>query len=236
MNNLMNALEGGALTMPARENNNVLKKRRRIEQLIMGVIFLVILIGGWFNPLFGYFIPLCMVLGISIGLSMGRKWCDWYCPRGSFYDAMMAPVSPKKKIPPFFKGLPLRIGMLSFLMIMMTVQIIMRWPDPYKIGGFFVILLTVTTAVGVILSFIFQHRTWCYFCPIGSMANWVGKDKYPLQINSIKCVECKNCEEVCPMQIQPYSYKTDGTQAVKDGDCLKCNLCVAECPEEALNL
>lgn len=69
MNNLMNALEGGALTMPARENNNVLKKRRRIEQLIMGVIFLVILIGGWFNPLFGYFIPLCMVLGISIGLS-----------------------------------------------------------------------------------------------------------------------------------------------------------------------
>lgn len=154
MNNLMDTLEGGALTMPARDSANVLKKRRRTGQFIMGAIFLVILIGGWFNPLFGYFIPLCMVFGIGIGLFRGRKWCDWYCPRGSFYDSIMAPVSPKKKIPPFFKGLPLRIGMLSFLMVMMTVQIIMRWPDPYNIGRFFVMLITVTTAVGIILSFV----------------------------------------------------------------------------------
>ena len=153
----------------------VFEKKRKIKQFILGIVFLIVIIRSWFYPLLGYFIPLCMLLGIGIGLFRGRKWCDWFCPRGSFFDTFIKPISPKKEIPKFFKGLPFRIGMLLLLMLMMVIQIIKRWPDPQRIGMFFVMLLTITTVLGLILALIFHQRTWCCFCPIGSMANWVGK-------------------------------------------------------------
>ncbi len=212
------------------------ERRRKVKQFLVGIVFLIIIIGGWKYPLLGYFIPLCMLLGIGIGIYKGRKWCDWYCPRGSFFDSMIKPISPKKKIPSFFKGLPLRISILVFLMLMMTIQIIKRWPDPYKIGMFFVILLTVTTVIGIILALIFHHRTWCCFCPIGSMANWVGWGKYPLKIDSKLCTECKLCYKVCPIQVAPLDFKKSSLETVKDGDCLKCGLCVLFCPKGALGL
>jgi NAD-dependent dihydropyrimidine dehydrogenase PreA subunit len=153
-----------------------------------------------------------------------------------FFDVLIKPISPKKEIPKFFKGLPLRIGFLSFLILMMTWQIIKRWPDPYKIGMFFVMLLTVTTILGIILALIFHQRSWCCFCPIGSMADWVGKRKYPLKIDSKLCTECRLCYKVCPIQVAPFKFKKVGMEAVKDGDCLKCKLCVSACPKNALDL
>ncbi len=214
----------------------IVEKKRKMKQFVMGIVFLAVLIGGWKYPLFGYFIPLCMLLGMGIGFLRGRRWCGWLCPRGSFFDAFIKPISPEKEIPRFFKGLPLRIGMLSFLMLMMTLQIIKRWPNPYKIGMFFVMLLTVTTILGIILALIFHHRTWCCFCPIGSVANWVGKGKYPLKIDSKLCTECKLCYKVCPIQVSPLKFKKLGLEIVKDGDCLKCGLCVLSCPKKALEL
>jgi len=218
----------------------------------MAVLFLAVIIGGWRYPLLGYFIPLCMLLGIGIGFFKGRKWCDWLCPRGSFFDVLIKPISLKKEIPRCFKGLPLRIVMLSFLMLMMTLQIIKRWPNPYKIGMFFVMLLTVTTILGIILALFFHQRTWCCFCPIGSMANWVGRKKYPLKIDSQLCTECKLCYKACPIQVAPFEFsrqanlgkggipqnagKKEEIELIKDGDCLKCGLCAVACPKKALSL
>jgi len=61
-------------------------KKRLAKQWAVTPLFLLILFGGWKYPFLGFFIPLCMLLGI--GLFRGRKWCDWYCPRGSFYDTL----------------------------------------------------------------------------------------------------------------------------------------------------
>jgi polyferredoxin len=214
----------------------VLAKKRNTRQIFMAGVFLVVLIGGWFYPLLGYFIPLCMLVGMGIGLFRGRKWCDWFCPRGSFFDAWIKPISPKRKIPQILKDSPLRIGILSFLMLMMAIQIVKRWPDPYKIGMFFVMLLTVTTILGIILVLIFHQRVWCCFCPIGSMANWVGRWRYPLRIDSNLCTECELCYKVCPIQVAPFKFRERGIETVKDGDCLKCGLCVSSCPKGALKL
>jgi len=213
-----------------------LQRKRGMKQFLMSGLFLVVIAGGWRYPLLGYFIPMCMLLGVGIGFFKGRKWCDWFCPRGSFFDTLIKPISHKKKIPEFFKGLPLRVGMLSFLMLMMTLQIIKRWPDPYRIGMFFVMLLTVTTILGVILALFFHQRAWCCFCPIGSMANWLGKRKYALRIDSKLCTECNLCYKVCPIQVAPFKFKKNEVELVKDGDCLKCKLCVMACPKKALSL
>lgn len=211
------------------------QQTRKLKQLFAAVIFIAILTLGWQYPLLGYFIPLCMLFGLTLSAFRGRKWCDWYCPRGSFYEALAAPLSPKREIPGFFKNMFFRIGVLSILMLVMTFHLIKRWPDPYKIGMFFVTLITITTLTGIILTFIFHPRTWCMMCPIATMSYLIGKNKYLLKIDSGLCVECKLCAKVCPVQIKPYTFKGEGIQNVKDGNCLKCGLCVAVCPKKALS-
>jgi len=211
------------------------KKQRRGRQMIMAVAFLAILGAGWRYPLLGFFIPFCMFAGIGIGLFRGRQWCDWLCPRGSFYDAMLTYISPSKEIPRVFKGLPMRIGVMAFLMAMMAVQIVRRWPDPYSIGMFFVLMLTATTTLGVVLALFIHPRTWCCICPIGTMTNWIGRSRSPLHLDSKECTGCSLCGKVCPIQVEPHKFRKDGIEAVKDGDCLKCGLCIAACPKQALS-
>ena len=58
-------------------------KARRIKQVIGNVLFLFALIGGWCYHLFGYFIPLCMIAGLAIGVFRGRTWCNWVCPKNA---------------------------------------------------------------------------------------------------------------------------------------------------------
>lgn len=216
------------------EEYKLCQQKRKTKQFFLSLIFIAILILGWHYPLLGYFIPLCMLLGIGIGAVRGRKWCDWYCPRGSFYDALMSSVSPKKRIPSLFRNIYFRIGFLSLLMLIMAFNLFARWPDPYRIGMLFVSLITITTILGIILALFFHQRTWCLICPIGTVVNLIGRVKHTVKINSDLCVECKLCAQVCPVQLKPYLFKGKGIQAVKDGDCLRCGLCVSVCPKKAL--
>jgi len=209
------------------------QKTRRLKQVILGTAFLVLLGAGWLYPLVGYFIPVCMLLGIGLAAFKGRNWCDWLCPRGSFEDSLLARISPQRPIPRVFRTLPMRLGVIALLMGMLTFQIIRLWPDPWAIGGFFVLLLSITTAVGVGLGLIFHQRTWCYVCPIGTMSNWVGKNRRPLLLDPERCMECQLCARTCPMQLAPVALKEQGFMPHR-GDCLKCSLCVGNCPSGAL--
>jgi ferredoxin-type protein NapH len=209
-------------------------KVRKIQQYIMGTVFIILLVAGWYLSLIGYFIPLCMVAGVGMATIRGRQWCNWYCPRGSFADTYLRLVSPVKKIPQLLKSTPFRIVVLSFLMAMLTFQIVRLWPDGFAIGGFFIILLTITTVIGIILSLIYHQRSWCYICPIGSLSSWVGKDRHQLTMNNEACINCKICAKTCPMQLAPVEMKDAGEMQYK-GDCLKCGLCIATCPKDALS-
>ena len=209
------------------------QKARRLKQLLLGTGFLVILAAGWLYPLIGFFIPACMLLGIGLAAFQGRKWCDWLCPRGSFEDALVAQISPKRPIPQVLRATPMRLGVMVLLLGLVTFQIIRLWPDPWAIGGAFVLLLSITTAVGVILGVVFHQRSWCYLCPIGTMSNWVGRNRRPLLMAVDRCIDCRLCARKCPMQLAPAALKQEAPMAHR-GDCLKCSLCVTSCPSAAL--
>jgi ferredoxin-type protein NapH len=209
------------------------KSLRGLKQYIMGTVFLVLLMLGWFYSLVGYFIPLCMIAGIGVASWKGRKWCDWMCPRGSFSDSYLKLISLKREIPGFFRTAPLRVGVIIFLMSMLTYQIIRLWPDPYAIGKLFMTLLTITTVMSVVLALIVHQRTWCYICPIGTISNWVGENRRPLCEKNDLCNSCTLCNKTCPMLLAPYELKEKGSMSFK-GDCLKCGLCVETCPKDTL--
>lgn len=209
-------------------------KVRRLKQLLSGLSFIGLLAAGWIYPLIGYFIPVCMLLGIGLAAFKGRSWCNWLCPRGSFEDSLLSRLSRQRRIPDVFRRTPMRIGVMAILLTVLTVQIVRLWPDPWAIGGFFVIMLTVTTALGLILGVIYQQRNWCYICPIGTMSNWVGRNRQPLVLEEDKCLDCNLCAKKCPMQLSPASLK-DPEGMANRGDCLKCSICVNHCPTAALH-
>jgi ferredoxin-type protein NapH len=208
-------------------------KVRRIQQTLLGTAFLLLLGAGWRYPLIGYFIPVCMLLGIGLAAFQGRSWCNWLCPRGSFEDAWLAKISRGRRIPPVFRSTSVRLSVVAFLMGMLAWQISRLWPDTWAIGGFFVLLLSITTGVAVVLGVWFHQRTWCYLCPIGTMSNWVGRNRRPLIMAPERCTHCHLCTKNCPMQLSPVEL-TEQSAMHNHGDCLKCSLCVENCPKAAL--
>ncbi len=206
------------------------KKRRKLQTITVFGLPLV-LIGGWFNPFLGYLLLGCMLGAIGVALYKGRAWCDWMCPRGSFYDLFIKKLSRGKEIPDFFKKTGVRISVILILFSVLGSQVYLHWGDWSAIGKVFVTILTVTTTVGVILGIIYQERIWCHICPMGTFGNYLSEGKYPIEIKD-NCTNCKVCAKVCPMQLKPYSFKEVGIMG--DNDCIKCSTCVAVCPKKAL--
>jgi len=147
---------------------------RRVKQLIMSIVFLLILIGVYFNPLFGFFVPACMLAGIGTGYFYGRKWCDWACPRGSFYEDCLVHVSQKRPIPAIFYSNKFKIAALVLLLGIFIYFTYSYWRYPLILGRSYGLILTVTTLIGIGLGLYFRPRVWCAFCPVGSMAGWLG--------------------------------------------------------------
>jgi len=147
---------------------------RRVKQLIMSVIFLLILVGIYFNPLFGFFLPACMLAGIGSGYFYGRKWCDWACPRGSFYEECLARASQEHPIPRSLSDNAFKVFALAILLSIFGCLTYINWASPIALGRAYGLILTVTTLIGIALGLYFRPRVWCAFCPVGSIAGWLG--------------------------------------------------------------
>jgi ferredoxin-type protein NapH len=212
-------------------------RRRRSRQILFWWILPFILVAGWWFPVLGYFIPLCMVAGVGIAFFKGRYWCDWLCPRGSSFDLVLSRVSFKKKIPAFFRDMKFRIFVMAVLMTVLATQLPRHWPSVDGIGRVFVVMLSITTTVGVVFGILTHHRNWCSYCPVGTLGNVLGKGKAALTITS-ECNECTVCDKVCPIQINRWQYHPGQgeTAVIPEWDCLKCGLCVEACPQKALSL
>lgn len=207
------------------------KKRNRLQTYTWFGLPIVV-IGGWLYPKLGYLLLGCMVGAIGVSLYKGRAWCDWMCPRGSFYDLFLQKISLKREMPDFFRKKAVRFIVLTVLISVLSLQVYTNWGDWDAIGRSMVMILTVTTLIGIILGMIFQQRVWCHICPMGTLGNQLSDGKMPLTVDDT-CVDCKLCSNVCPMQLKPYLYKGEGL--MKDNDCIKCSICTVACPAKALN-
>ncbi|MFZ5595498.1 MAG: 4Fe-4S binding protein [Bacillota bacterium] len=206
------------------------KKRTRLQSLTWIGLPLVV-IGGWFYPLLGFLMFGCMIGAVGVAFFRGRAWCDWMCPRGSFFDLFLGKISPGRQIPSIFKSAYFRGFMVGLIFVVLGVQVYLAWGNPAGVGMAMVRVLTVTTVAGIVLALVYHPRNWCRICPMGTLANLVAGDKNPLTVND-SCVGCKVCSRVCPMQLEPYRYMSGGVMG--DRDCIKCSTCVAACPKKAL--
>jgi len=196
----------------------------------LGILVLIVSIGGlWYHAL-GYFILLVFAAIFLISPFRGRWFCGNLCPRGSFVDFWVSKISRKKKIPATLRSLWVRLPIFFVLMGFMGYRIVNAIGSLNtfeKIGMVFVMMCLVTTAIATLLGSYLSPRTWCSFCPMGTAQRLLGGKKYLLKLEKEKCINCKKCEKVCPMQLKI-------TQDDAKSDCIKCGRCVTACPKDAL--
>ena len=205
------------------------------------LIFAYIII-GWFFPIIGLLALICMVGPVLTSIWRGRFWCGNVCPRGNMYDRLLSRFSPHRPIPKFVRTFGFRLFMVFFIFTMFGIQLSqVRWSEGgmemwNDIGRVFWTIIVMTTVVGIILSFIYAPRTWCSFCPMGSISSWVAPKKAPLpkvftnvHVSNECEMKCKQCARVCPMQLTPYESRGE-VLGYLHPDCLKCNKCVKTCP------
>ncbi|WP_143329381.1 4Fe-4S binding protein [Clostridium beijerinckii] len=196
--------------------------------LLIGFVLL-----GLFDLRFAVVAIICMIAPVVVAIFKGRFWCGNLCPRGNFYDNVVSKFSNKKNPPKFFKSYYFRAVVLIIMMTMFTLGVKENWGNLYGIGMVFYRIIVVTTIIGIVLSLFYNHRTWCHFCPMGTLASIVGKfrkSKNVLQV-APTCVLCKLCEKKCPIGLVPYDYKGD---ILSHPDCIQCGKCVAACPKKAI--
>ena len=123
-------------------------------------IIIAYIILGWFFPVIGLLALICMIGPVVTSIFKGRWWC------GHVFG--------------------FRLFMVFFIFGMFGFQLsFVPWsegglPMWAGIGKVFWTIIVMTTIVGVTLSFIYAPRTWCSFCPMGTISNWVAPKKAPL--------------------------------------------------------
>lgn len=218
-----------------------------------GWLFTVLVaIGGLWEPKLGLLVIFVMT-GLTISsFFAGRYWCGNICPHGSLFDKIIMPISQNKKIPEFLKSKPMIFGFFAFFMfnflrkVLNAVKLWGTFDFLDKLGFVFVSAYLMVLLAGGILAIFINPRTWCQFCPMGTMqkathklgklAGITYKTEKKITISEPdKCVKCGKCSKVCPFQLTPYLEFSENNQ-FDNPNCIKCSTCIKNCPLNLLSL
>ena len=131
--------------------------------------FPFIIIGGLFWPLLGYLVLFFMLFLLGLSYFKGRFWCANLCPRGSFLDLVLRKVSLRKKIPHLIISHTFKWTVFFLFIIFFIVQIITADKTLYSIGYVFIKMCLLTSIIAIVLGISIHERTWCAFCPMGTL-------------------------------------------------------------------
>lgn len=216
------------------------------------ILTVVVAFGGLYQPLLGLIVPF-IILGLTgTSLFKGRLWCGNVCAHGSLYDELLLKYSKNTKIPKFFKNKYLMIGFFLWMGTKLSYKTYMVFTNLEgmslleRFGFIFVSTYIMVFVISVPIGLIFSPRSWCQFCPMGTIQKLSYRFGKFLGINrdtDVKisiaskdlCHTCGKCSRVCPMQLEPY-LEFDENNQFSNENCIKCSTCVEHCPAKILSL
>lgn len=163
-------------TAPAPRKTKVprINVRRRTTQWLLAPLVIITIGLGWKYPLVGLIVPTVMLIGIIGGIIRGRYVCGNLCPRGSFLDRMIAPISLKRPIPEFLRKPAFRWIVLAAMMGFMVFRISQNPSDIMHWGRVFWVMCLATTAIGVVLGGTGSPSRVVFLLPHGDYAEQAG--------------------------------------------------------------
>jgi polyferredoxin len=194
---------------------------------------------------------------LVIGTLFGRLVCGFLCPFGLIQELLnKIPFLKKIKTFRFDMHLRyLKYVILLIFVIILPMLIVdavgggepwfCKWICPVGTfeGGIPLVLSnpTLQNAVGFLYTWkiailfvtiifsIIIYRPFCkYVCPLGAIYALFNKVSiYGYRIENNKCTDCKQCENICPMKINP---RTQCNHA----ECIRCGACKKSCNSNAI--
>jgi len=157
---------------------------------------------------------------IIFTLIFGRAFCSWICPFGALLD-FSGKLSntlerERKELPEVIKDTNIKYGVLiGFLAIagllgrpvfcdICPLGTFYRTTGPYSYSFPWLLMIPLGVLFGfLIIAFLYKPRAWCmYVCPLGAFI--AAEDRASImrvQLPSDSCIECRQCEKICPMEI-----------------------------------
>ena len=224
---------------------------RMLSQLLIGTymfVFLGILKcenmqieGFFFYLLAGYFFGVVIhyfVAKIFGPLLFNRGFCGWGCWTAMVLDLLPFKRSPGRnvKLEKFrYVSFGLSLSLVLFLWFVVGYRV-----EPGSITEIYWFLAgnAIYYAIGITLAFLLKdNRAFCkYVCPISVMLKASARfSRIRIRGYPDKCISCRACEKVCPMDIPIVSFISRG-EPVLSTECILCTRCINVCPRNALYL
>lgn len=216
------------------------------------ILTLLVGLGGLWEPKLGLLVIPIMLTLMIMAFFKGRYWCGNFCSHGSFFDVILMPISKNKKIPAFLTSRVtawLFFAFFGYNLVRRFIAVSALWvTTPFwdRLGFIFVMSYIMVIVVGGSLAIFVSPRTWCHFCPMGTiqvLSYKLGKllgvnkgtDEKVTIANPSMCHTCAKCSRVCPLQLEPYLEFSDKNQFNHEA-CIRCSTCVGNCPAGILSL
>ena len=213
---------------------------------------LLVALGGLWVPRLGLLVIAIMLTLMVMSFLRGRYWCGNICSHGSLFDHVLGRFSKQRNIPKFLKSPYMIWGFFAFFGYNITRRIIavaQLWGTSQfwdRLGLIFVVSYLMVMVVGGALAVFIRPRTWCTFCPMGTMEKLSYKlgqllgvtKRTDLQVTILdqeKCRACGKCAKACPMELSPHLGFTESHQFSSE-NCIRCGECVEACPFQLLTI
>jgi len=171
---------------------------------------------------------------IIMGVLLKSGFCGWICPFGTVQEWLgnlgKKLFGNKKFIPEnvdrYGRYIKYPLFILIIIATIISGRMIFRDYDPFIAFfhmGFGELPWTAYMVMFIVLiGSLFILRFWCrYFCPLAVIVGLIGKlGFYKIECDNEKCVVCKKCEKLCPMDIK--IAKMGRIKTIECNSCLDC--------------
>lgn len=208
--------------------------------------------------LYGFAIPFVFTLGVILVLTLigPRLFCGYICPVGTFQE-LMSLLAEKLKIKKirfnFIFAHSVRILLFILFVFLSTTAILhvvfegeiyaqslYDYVNPFH-GMELAVPENLAAALAHYLPFLLTiifalkyYRPFCHFiCPVGLFTHWLEQvSLFRVSLKKSACNDCRVCVKKAPCEAMTDILK----EATLRPDCFACNICVDNCPEDALKI
>ncbi len=187
------------------------------------------------------------------GVVLGRAVCGLLCPFGLVQDLLHKIPVKKVKVPTLIdRPARYTKYMILLVMVVLLpafaptetgivspyfckyicpagtlgggIPLLLSNPSLRQAAGLLFGWKTLVLAAILIASMVI-HRPFCkYLCPLGAFYALFNRFSfYQMRLDGSKCVDCKQCERACPMDVEV-------TKNINSPECIRCGKCRSICP------